>query len=477
MSSTGLERGRVRPPGREGLLDSDEALLEMLVDWEPLHTLAAQLPTPEPGAPGRPCHFPPVALLLYGIMAWGDRRSTRRAERLFRKPSVMALLQRRLGPRYPNHRGLQPGAKPVTRSHWRTFSARFKADPDLLDLLGKKFTELMAGYARAIGLLDPTKGSLTHPASENLTYGDVTILRSLYKYQATDQYIHPTTGEKKTRRHDPDARFGQAGGKGTVWGTPIGILGIGVPDHESVNLILSMYEVDDHQPGGTEGERAVATLADIKQNYAPEIAGIVYDKALRGTHRVANYANDLLTITKIPRAAGGAGSKQLGDFPANTPNGPERVYLMAIDGAPYVQVITGGNPEYVRLDRVKLIRRRNKSGPPRWYGRYRIPSDPRVPTRLVGATVTVRLDKPAWADQLSPIPPGDGDWGHAFGLRNRAESINSWFKDFTRGRAPCMGRKRQRLAFLCGALMANFQALLRYCRKRDLDVLALTPKT
>lgn len=150
------------------------------------------------------------------------------------------------------------------------------------------------------------------------------------------------------------------------------------------------------------------------------------------------------------------------------------VQVWTIDGAPQVVEIVQGTDHFVPLIRLRTIKRRGKRST-RWYNVYRIPAAPEVRSRLWNATITLRLDDEHVTNNHLAIAPGDPDWDRVFGVRNRAESVNSWIKDCSRLRAPCLGRARQRFAVLCGLILYNFRALLRYCQKTNQDVLKLVP--
>lgn len=81
---------------------------------------------------------------------------------------------------------------------------------------------------------------------------------------------------------------------------------------------------------------------------------------------------------------------------------------------------------FVPLERVRTHRHPDRCGTYRWY------NDDRLPERLGGGTVTVRLHtndearrrKFNRAGNVRQIPPGDPDFEMLYKRRNRAESIN-----------------------------------------------------
>lgn len=151
-----------------------------------------------------------------------------------------------------------------------------------------------------------------------------------------------------------------------------------------------------------------------------------------------------------------------------------RVPTRAIGGTPHIEVPHSSGPQNVALERIQTRRRRNTLGrkqnhrPFRWYNDYRVPDDPRIPARLRGGEISIKLEDPDYetnrvrrAENLHSIAPGEPDWERLFDLRNPTESINNWVKDKFHGkkrRAPAVGARRQHVALLGAALYSNFAA-------------------
>jgi len=117
-----------------------------------------------------------------------------------------------------------------------------------------------------------------------------------------------------------------------------------------------------------------------------------------------------------------------------------------------------GEPVFVPLERVRTHRNADKGGTFRWYNDYRLPE------RLGGGTVTVRLHtndedrqrKFNRAENVRQIPPGDPDFETLYKRRNDAESINRHLDDtLWLRRAHSVGARRQLLNLITYAIGVN----------------------
>jgi hypothetical protein len=122
------------------------------------------------------------------------------------------------------------------------------------------------------------------------------------------------------------------------------------------------------------------------------------------------------------------------------------------------EVTETGDPVFVPLDRVRTHRNADKRGTYRWYNDYRLPG------RLGGGVVTVRLHANAEdakrkfnrAENVRQIPPGDPDFEVLYRRRNDAESINRHLDDtLWLRRAHTVGHRRQLLNLITYALGVN----------------------
>ena len=127
------------------------------------------------------------------------------------------------------------------------------------------------------------------------------------------------------------------------------------------------------------------------------------------------------------------------------------------------------------LRRVRTHRTRDKSRMYRWYNDYRLPQ------RMGGGTVTVRLhgddeDRTKRfnrTENVRPIPPSDPDFARLYARRNDAESINRNLEDtLFLGRAHSVGCLRQQVDLIGYALLVNGLTVLRHERRGRLPIAA-----
>ncbi len=170
-------------------------------------------------------------------------------------------------------------------------------------------------------------------------------------------------------------------------------------------------------------------------------------------------------------------SIHLEDKTTTTSDGKQRTLrLYARGGALGLGELTDtGDLTFTELPRVRTHRNADKSGRYRWYNDYRLPD------RLGGGTLTVRLHgndddqarKLNRTENLRPIASTDPDFERLYPRRNDAESINRDLDDtlYLR-RAHTVGHARQHLNLLGYALVNNAVTLHRYGKRREPDALA-----
>jgi hypothetical protein len=456
---------------------SEAEFAATLAEWEILHDIAAELPHWQPGDTGRPPLFPPAVILLFSVMRWGWG-SDRSVERQLTHQPTWEPIRQSMARRYPDYLGLRPGAKPITRHQLRHF--RDGLDDDTFERLLTAFRQQAADLSLAMGMFDPARISLTHPDPTTMLAGDATVIRSRFDAAPGTRYMDSETGEILEKLSDPDAlwypTFDEFGNKkrDTVYGTKFGILQARLPGHEHERVVIDLFHItsgDDGEPLSVE--RAVERF----QRLAPALTGIVYDMALHGVHREHLYDLGLHTITKCSQVQRG----KLREFHVGTLEARkdgvvvDKIEVRSIGGCPHTPAITSGKKEYIPLERVRTLRRKNKQKRKgarrhRWYNEMRVPADPRIPSRLHGARVMIRLDdenyetaKVSRAHNIHSIAPGEDEWETLFDLRNPTESINNWIKERLQGkssRAPAVGARRQHLALLGAALYNNLAASL-----------------
>ena len=170
-------------------------------------------------------------------------------------------------------------SRPPDWAAWKNARNRYFADPEILAELQATFTETAVEQARDFGLLDPSgPGSLCHPHTTRVVYGDGTVMRPMYKPPAAKRRTDPATGEvtityldaegnpieRPTRRFDPDAAD-YHGHTGSVHGQNyVGLYARGPDPHQRVVLA-----VDRVPRPGLEADTAVACFQRIHPLLGP----------------------------------------------------------------------------------------------------------------------------------------------------------------------------------------------------------------
>jgi hypothetical protein len=304
------------------------------------------------------------------------------------------------------------------------------------------------------------------------------VVTPLFRAKPGDTRVDKQTGEIIPLRHEPDAALHFEGDGEAAWGTKFVMVAARGTD-EGTRVILDLERVE--KPGA---EASVAM--DCFRRLAPLVPGaqaVVYDTALRGVHH-QELLRDLgvLPINRVAAAEKGARTprRKEGRRVAKSTHvedkmvtGPDdravSVSIYAQDGAIGLGRLTDrGSMVFEPLRRIRTHRTRDKGGTYRWYNDYRLPE------RLGGGLVTVRLhandqDRTKRfnrTENVRPIPPSDPDFARLYARRNDAESINRNLEDtLFLGRAHSVGRLRQQVDLIGYALLVNGLTLL-HCKRR-----------
>lgn len=460
-----FKRGR-RKTGRETAQQAHIELAIVIAKSEAHHRIASQLDRWEPGDVGRPPQFPQAIMDLFGMLSFSIG-SDRRAAAFFTSHINWEPIRKLYAERYPHHAGLRPGGLGPTRSQfWRNYDG-IAGDELRLRLVSAALTQEAAVQARAMGNCDPGRTGYANLCQQDLLSGDGTVLTSRFKHGAGSRQVDRETGEITEKRYDPDARSYVTGDKRRVTGIPY-VLTHTRTGYENEWIVASVTPV---QPSQGEFEAALTAIRDIVVAL-PGLKGIIWDMAMHGVHIDALYSLGLISLAKVVRAPGG-GPKDLLLGPQDTIRG-QTVIVRAVDGAAHIELPTGSGTELVRLPRPKIQRRENRDGTIRWYGEYTLPAQLAVPSRLRGDKIRIRLDGTDEdvargsnrAENLRPIAVGDEGWGDLYTGRPVAESLNAWFKRlWGNGRAPAIGRHRNHLRLIYGAMLANTHAAIAFQKR------------
>ena len=434
---------------------------------------------------GRPRTYPDFMVFVYAALCsvW---RSARQVEAELAHPLVWTFIRALVAARFPDDESKQLPAAPMRRHHFIYMRNRYLMDTASLDAIGDLHRSIAAEQARATGLLDPDRGgSWTHPSLRRLLHADGKVVTPLFRAKPGDTRVDKQTGEIIPLRHEPDAALHFEGDGETAWGTKfvmVAARGTG----EGTRVILDVERVEN--PGA---EASVAM--DCFRRLAPLVPGaqgVVYDTALRGVHhqellRVLG----LLPINRVTAAEKGARipRRKEGRRVAKSVHVEDKILtgtdgravsvpLFAQDGAIGIGRLTDrGQLVFEPLRRIRTHRTRDRSGAYRWYNDYRLPQ------RMGGGIVTVRLhandqDRTKRfnrTENVRPIPPSDPDFARLYARRNDAESINRNLEDtLFLGRAHSIGRLRQQVDLIGYALLVNGLTVLRHERRGRLPTAA-----
>lgn len=464
-SGTPRSKRPQRPRGRDlPYTDAFDLALE-IAQSERHHAEAAPHDTWRPGDLGRPPLLPPAVYDLFGSIAF-HLGSDRIAVAFFAAPKNWEPLRKIYAIRYPTYKGLRPGGKGPNRSGFRRHTNKLAGDPERLEVTKATFAQESILLAKQMGMLDGTVDSLARPAVGNWLSGDGTVLRSRFNNGPGQMQVDRHTGEISEARYDPDAAFHITGDKQRVSGTKFSMVHVRT-GYTSELVTLSV----DHVPAGSGHSEADVALAQIREilDLAPDARGVIWDKAMRGTHIDQLYDLGLMSLVKVSLQSGGK-VKDVLVGPRKTKAGHD-VKLRSVNGAAHVEATVDGETVLVRLSQPKILRRRNNNGTYRWYGEYRLPDDPLLPKRLRNDLITERFDTSEEdrdrgfnrSEALRPIADGDERWSTLHSGRPVAESLNAWLKHLWRnGRAPAVTKERQLLRMIYGLRVANTTAWISY---------------
>ena len=424
-----------------------------------LYALAARLPTPQLGVPGRPGEFPPYVYVLFNALT-AVFHSARNTASNLADPGVWAVVRQGIAANLGQDAAdVLPDTGP-TRNQW-LYNRRLllKHLPDLLD----EFRQQALSQALAQGLLDPAAPrSWTNPGQTQLVVGDGTVAKSPVRAREATS-IDKRTGQVRHHRIDPGAGEHREGGDGgtLVWG-PKFVFASARNSHYHERVILDLrYQPPKH--AGGEAALAVECLLDLQQT-APGMLGAVWDGALRGKHRNSLAQVGLLAINK---QHGGALPERLPAFRGTTCHHD----LWSVDGRVAEHTFTDdGTAEYRPIPIARLEMRKGADSC-RWYHVLKIPClrgpDHEHRIRLDQNDADTNRDFNT-AEHLRQIPPGTATFDRLYGYRPDSESLNAVLDTTWRHkRIIAFGAERQTLVVLGFAQSQN--AISRRVHLKRLD--------
>jgi hypothetical protein len=456
--------------------------MKVLVDHTAFTAIADQMPEPvshrDRSRGGRPAEYPPVVFLALGVLAaqTGSIRSAVRA-----LADMWDWIRKPLHAAAPGYKGLQRGSGSPSRSQFGRYRDLYLHGDSDYAAVHDEAVRAFADLAKDNGYFDRT-GTIADPDISDVVFGDGCVFKARFglkrkglEFLGDGKWVDPVTGEITNRPWDPDAGNFVQGDKTWPYGLKYSIIGAH-NGHERERMFLNFGQLGvvgntDSAQSHKEAKRSVDLVAKIQQS-APDVYGLVYDKALRGTHHDTLYQLGMFGISKIHHATDDLPkSLVLGNHEV-TRDGKAvgEINVVLYDGAPYMYATAGGDRHLITLEAGKPMRRKNRTTGYRWYRSYTVPCDPRINPELHATTFRLRLDttdedtnrKLHRAENLRLHPEGTPAFKTLIALRPVSESLNSWIKNHQvpHRRAPVVGHARMRVHLLFQALYLNIRATI-----------------
>ena len=391
-------------------------------------------------------------------------------------PRVRRMLNAALRQAWPDHPHRQLPAKPMSRCQFRHFRQKHLVDNDEEHQHLFSANERQAVKAAVhMGMLRPRDGSLAHPSSSRIAYGDDSYIRSRIK--------KPKTKGDPKRRRDPDARPYSGNNRAYAGSHGHHITLVGIRNsHRQERIPLHLSVRPAHKK---EADRFVETVENLRDEH-PEVRqgllGVAYDMAIKSRAIDDLYDLGLLPIGKVSLTnSRKPASVVLHDETFHCTNGTTHVMdIRVLNTVPCVSFIDGnGDLNYQPLARLDTYRRPNADGTWRWYGEFQIP-DHSWMGALAGATTTFRLDSiheerygraRRRTLALRGIPESDPYYKEAFGVREDAESTFSSMKvPMLHRRARSITARRVNLDLLAFQTKETITALIAHHERTGADV-------
>ncbi|WKK21334.1 hypothetical protein QZH56_20965 [Streptomyces olivoreticuli] len=411
---------------------------------------------------GRRAHYPPYIYLVF-LAVRGVFGSARGTAGHLQHPSVWHEIKKGVAEHLGNDEAARLPELGPSRNHWQ-HAQRTLLIPRL-DGLNAAYQTLALRQALNQGLLPPgAPRSWSHPQRHQLLVGDGTVAKA--PTLATAPYtVDETTGEIRRRRLDPAAWTQTEGGGTRVRGTKFIVFSARHTGYLR-RVLISYRHVPHRHPGG---EAAAATEAVTDLLGHPDAAGclgLVYDGALRGTHRDTIQRRGRLLINKQHEG--------LTPIPLHTLDFPRcRHELWAVGGRVAERIwCEDGTSAFTPLPITRLQRRGEHTH--RWYHQITIPCPhgPHHHREPVGITTTPGERAPGQSDlerkfhraeHLVPIPPNTYTHDEIYSHRDDAESVFTQFdRHLWNGRLIAFGAEAQSLVMLGFLLAQNATSAARH---------------
>ena len=378
---------------------------------------------------------------------------------------------------WPDNPAWRLPPRPASRSQHCRFRKRHLTDrAEQVDELRELTRRLSVEAATEIDLFNSGSGSFSRPSREQTIAGDATYVKAAFNTN-DPTLTDPITGEVRTRRVDDDATW-TAGNEKSPGYHLVDAVAQGTAPGQRIILDAAL------RPHGTGDGAVFCDLVEAIQHdlsrHGREAYAATYDMALYPTEQDRLLNLGLIPVAKVPLTGSGErAQRRLGPHTFTLSNGTHQsLDVIAVDGTPHIEVPTTDGLCPVMLERAQTKRRRRKNGAYEVASFWRIPDQPVVAIRLVGATARIRnqstrkelnrsTPKPR-TRTLRVIPPSDPSYREIFGTRESTESMHQhWKATLVNKRARTVGANRLRHAFHCYQMSVNITTLLRHAQQTD----------
>ena len=435
-----------------------EAMACLAVLWEMAEQLEADIHDSRPRR-GRKRLFTVFEALLFEAVAFAVGYCG--AERMLGDRRFWNRLRRAVRRHYRHNRRRRLTKRPISRSQHYRFAQKHLSHT-VIDQFQATMTDTCLDAVVALGGLDPTAGSITHPDTTQLLVGDGTDL------------TFPHQGQPNVcRYHDPDDPDHRCSDKNTPCYAMLRE-DTNTPAFTAVKVLWRtpspreriLVDFDLRTSGRSDGDIFVSKIESFTTRYAKRLVGFrgtVYDMAIKGRDHERLMQLGLTHIGKVAREPGKIAEHTLGDLRFRLPtehngNTHEELIVIAIDGAPVIEVPGDDNRiRYLPLKRIRTQLRPRDDGCT-IYTEWAAPNHTAVPEHLRGAVTLIRHNRTSdeldtddgsrRAAALRLIPESDDDHDWLFGLREDSESSNRHLKYILRGQARSADSRRLRMCLL-----------------------------
>lgn len=208
-------------------------------------------------------------------------------------PRVRRMLNAALRQAWPDHSHRQLPAKPMSRCQFRHFRQKHLVDNDEEHQHLFSANERQAVKAAVhMGMLRPRDGSLAHPSSSRIAYGDDSYIRSRIK--------KPKTKGDPKRWRDPDARPYSGNNRAYAGSHGHHITLVGIRNsHRQERIPLHISVRPAHKKEADRFVEVVENLRDEHPEVGQGLLGVAYDMAIKSRAVDDLYDLGLLPIGKV----------------------------------------------------------------------------------------------------------------------------------------------------------------------------------